>query len=74
MLCVICKRRFNRESSFYRHNWSDKHLLKQQIIEYEKEIKELERKISENEDVINSLSQCHSTENIQPIPIQDPFK
>jgi hypothetical protein len=47
MLCIICKRKFNRESSFYRHNWSDKHLLKQQILEHEKEIKTLEKTIAE---------------------------
>ena len=50
MLCVICKRRFNKESSFYRHNWSDKHLLKQQISEYEKEIKMLEETIAQYHD------------------------
>jgi len=74
MLCVICKRRFNKESSFYRHNWSDKHLLKQQISEYEKEIKELEQKIAQNEVALNELSQYHNIENKSPIQVQDPFK
>jgi len=63
MQCVICKRRFNRESSFYRHQWSDKHLLKQQILEYEKEIKTLEKTIAEYRDKSDSLSE------IMPIPI-----
>jgi hypothetical protein len=61
MLCSICKRRFNRESSYYRHVWSDKHLLKQQIIEYEKEIKQLEQ----------TIAQYHSISQTQDIPPQD---
>ena len=74
MLCVICKRRFNKESSYYRHQWSDKHLLKQQILEYEKEIKELEQKIAQNEVALNELSQYHNIENKSPTQVQDPFK
>jgi len=62
MLCIICKRKFNRESSFYRHNWSDKHLLKQQIVEYEKEIKSLEETIAQYRDKSDTQSQ------IIPIP------
>jgi hypothetical protein len=62
MLCLICKRKFNRESSFYRHNWSDKHLLKQQIVEYEKEIKTLEETIAQYRNKSDTLSQ------IMPIP------
>jgi len=62
MLCVICKRRFNRESSYYRHLWSDKHLLKQQILEYEKEIKTLEETIARCQDKSDPLSE------IMPIP------
>jgi septal ring factor EnvC (AmiA/AmiB activator) len=57
MLCVICKRKFNRESSYYRHQWSDKHLLKQQILEYEKEIKSLEETIARYQDKSETLSQ-----------------
>ena len=57
MLCVVCKRKFNRESSYYRHNWSDKHLLKQQILEYEKEIKTLEETIARCQDKSDSLSE-----------------
>jgi len=45
-----------------------------QVKEYENEIKVLQRKILINEDVINSLSQCHNTENRQSTQIQDPFK
>jgi hypothetical protein len=59
MLCVICKKRFNRDSSYYRHIWSDKHLLKQQIIEYEKEIKQLEQTITQNLDTIEKLTTPH---------------
>jgi len=61
MLCVICKRRFNKESSFYRHNWSDKHLLKQQILEYEKEIKTLEE----------TIARCHDKSEKSTIPHLD---
>lgn len=74
MECTICERKFNHLSAFYRHNWTDKHLLMCQIKEYENEIKVLQRKILINEDVINSLSQCHSTENRQSTPVLDPFK
>jgi len=74
MECTICERKFNHMSAFYRHNWTDKHLLMCQIKEYENEIKVLQRKILLNESLINELSQCHSTENRQSTPIQDPFK
>ena len=70
MLCVICKRKFNRESSYYRHLWSDKHLLKQQILEYEKEIKELEKKLAENEAVLHDV-QCQLRSETLPIPFLD---
>jgi hypothetical protein len=56
MLCSICKRKFNRESSYYRHVWSDKHLLKQQLVEFEKEIKQLEETIAQNRSILNELS------------------
>jgi hypothetical protein len=59
MLCSICKKKFNRESSYYRHVWSDKHLLKQQLIEYEKEIKQLEE----------TIAQYRNRLNILPIPV-----
>ncbi len=55
MLCAICKKRFNRDSSYYRHVWSDKHLLKQQIIEYEKEIKVLEQTIAQYQNISQKL-------------------
>jgi prefoldin subunit 5 len=55
MLCTICKRKFNRESSYYRHLWSDKHLLKQQILEFEKEIKTLEQTISQYQNISETL-------------------
>jgi hypothetical protein len=74
MLCVICKRKFNKESSYYRHQWSDKHLLKQQILEYEKEIKTLEQKIAQNEVALNELSQYHTKSEKQSTHVQDPFK
>ena len=57
MLCVICKRKFNRESSYYRHQWSDKHLIKQQILEYEKEIKTLEETIARCQDKSDTQSE-----------------
>ena len=69
MECTICERKFNHLSAFYRHNWTDKHLLMCQIKEYEKEIKALERKIYLNESLKNELSQCHRTENTLPIPV-----
>jgi len=47
MLCIICKRKFNKDSSYYRHVWSDKHLLRQQLLENEKEIKTLEKTIAQ---------------------------
>ena len=47
MLCTICKRKFNKDSSYYRHVWSDKHLLRQQLLENEKEIKTLEKTIAQ---------------------------
>jgi len=56
MLCTICKRKFNKDSSYYRHVWSDKHLLRQQILENEKEIKTLEQTITRNLNIIEKLS------------------
>ena len=56
MLCSISKKQFNRESSYYRHNFSDKHLLKQQLIEYEKEIKQLEEIIAQSRSVMKKSS------------------
>ena len=53
MECTICERKFNSLSSFYRHNWCDKHLLMVQIKEYELEIKQLQRKIDLNESLIH---------------------
>jgi len=62
MECTICERKFNSLSSFYRHNWSEKHLLMCQIKEYEGEIKILHRKIErltnfENHDISDPLSE-----------------
>jgi len=73
MECTICERKFNHLSAFYRHNWTDKHLLMLQIKEYEKEIKVLERKIALSEALIER-SQCHDTENISDTQVLDPFK
>jgi len=56
MLCTICKRKFNKDSSYYRHVWSDKHLLRQQLLENEKEIKILEEKITRNLNTIEKLT------------------
>jgi len=74
MECTICERKFNSLSSFYRHNWSDKHLLMCQIKEYEKEINVLQRKSQINESLINELSQCQNISEKRPIQVQDPFK
>ena len=62
MECTICEKKFNSVSSFYRHNWSNTHLLVCQIKEYEREICVLERKIQrltnfENHDISDSLSE-----------------
>jgi len=62
MECTLCERKFNSLSSFYRHNWSEKHLLICQIKEYENEIKILQRKIErltnfENHDISDTLSE-----------------
>jgi len=67
MECTICEKKFNSVSSFYRHNWSNTHLLVCQIKDYENELRVLERKIErltniENHDKSDSLSQ------IMPIP------
>jgi len=56
MKCLICNKKFNRESSYYRHLWADKHLLKQQLVEFEKEIKELEETIAQNRSILKTLS------------------
>jgi len=57
MECTICERKFNSLSSFYRHNWSDKHLLMCQIKEYEREIKVLERKLAQYPNISDIESQ-----------------
>ena len=56
MECTICERKFNKMSSFYRHNWSDRHLLIQQMNEYERQIKELEAVVAQNHKLIETLS------------------
>ena len=66
MECIICERNFNSVSSFYRHNWSDKHLLKVQIVEFEKEIKCLQRRIDLNDSLKNNSSQNPDKDKIQP--------
>ena len=73
MECIVCDRKFNSLSSFYRHNWSDKHLLMCQIKEFEKEIKTLERKIQINESLIDELSQNHNISDKRSNRVQDPF-
>ena len=74
MECIICDRKFNSLSSFYRHNWSDKHLLMCQIKEYEKEIKCLERKIDLIDSSKNETSQNHNIEKIQDTLHLNPFE
>ena len=74
MECIICERKFNSLSSFYRHNWSDKHLLMCQIKDYEKEIKQLERKIALADSLKNESSQNPDIDKIQDTQHLDPFK
>ena len=42
MNCTICEKRFSHLSAYYRHSWTDKHVLRCQIKEFEKKIKSLE--------------------------------
>ena len=74
MECFLCEKQFNSVSSFYRHNWSDRHLLKVQLLEYEKEIKCLERKIHLIESLNNCSSQNHDIDKIQDTQDLNPFK
>ena len=74
MECIICDRKFNSLSSFYRHNWSNTHLLMCQIKEYEKEIKTLQRKIQINESLIGDSSQNPDTDKIQDTLHLNPFE
>jgi len=71
MKCTVCDRKFNSNSSFYRHSWSDKHNLMQQVKEYEKEIKDLLEIISQNQKKLNDLFECHSISEKQAIPVPD---
>ena len=74
MECTICDRKFNSLSSFYRHNWSNTHLLMCQIREYEKEIKSLERKIQINDSLKNESSQNPDIDKIQDTLHLNPFE
>ena len=74
MECTICERKFNSLSSFYRHNWSDKHLLMCQIKDYEKEIKQLERKIALADSLKTDSFQNPDIDKIQDTQHLDPFK
>ena len=74
MKCTVCDRKFNSNSSFYRHSWSDKHNLMQQVKEYEKEIKDLLEIISQNQKKLNDLfetSQCHTESEKRAILVPD---
>ncbi len=58
MNCEICDRKFNSMPSYYRHKtWSQLHLLKEQILVFEAEIKELERKINPQINVVADAKQ-----------------
>ncbi len=74
MECILCERKFNSVSSYYRHNWSNTHLLVVQIKAYEAEIKQLERKISLIDFVKNESSQNPDINKIQDTQHLDPFK
>jgi len=50
MICEICDRKFNSPPSYYRHRtWNERHLLKEQIMLFEKEIRDLEAKVKSTE-------------------------
>ena len=50
MICEICNRNFKSPPSYYRHRtWSEVHLLKEQIMLFEKEIRDLEAKVKSTE-------------------------
>ena len=72
MKCQLCERKFKSNSSFYRHSWSDKHLLVLQIKEYEKEIKELESIIAHQKQIeLLETSQCHIESEKRAILVPD---
>ena len=74
MECTLCERKFNSVSSYYRHNWSNTHLLVCQVKAYEAEIKQLERKIALIDSLTNESSQNHNIDKIQDTQHLDPFK
>lgn len=74
MECTICDRKFNSVSSFYRHNWSNTHLLMCQVKEYEQEIKCLQRKIDLNDSLKNDSFQNRDTDKIQDTLHLNPFE
>jgi len=74
MECTICTKQFDSVPSFYRHNWSNTHLLMSQVKEFEKEIKTLERKIDLIDSLKNESSQNPDIDKIQDTLHLDPFK
>jgi len=74
MECIICDRKFNSLSSFYRHNWSNTHLLMCQIKEYEKEIRTLQRKIDSIDSLKNFSYQNPDIDKIQDTLHLNPFE
>ena len=74
MECILCERKFNSVSSYYRHNWSNTHLLVCQVKAYETEIKQLERKIALADSLKNEISQNHNIDKKQDTQVQYPFK
>jgi hypothetical protein len=70
MFCEICQRKFNSSNSFYRHRtWSQVHLLKEQILLYEAEIRELQKINPPIKDPLNQpFYSSHNTIQKSPIP------
>ena len=71
MKCTVCDRKFNSNSSFYRHSWSDKHNLMQQVKEYEKDIEDHLEIISQNHKKSYDLFESHGISEKQSIPVPD---
>ena len=71
MICEICDRRFNSPPSYYRHRTrNERHLLKEQIMIFEKEIRDLEAKVKSTE-INEPRNQPFYLDHKAQIPISD---